>query len=240
TMRHGSTLHGAQNVDPARRMEPITYYLPRGPMGQLFAATEERAGRRRVAVVGLGTGTLAAYAKAGEDWTFFEIDPHVRDMATDPRYFSFYSQAPARKRVVLGDARLSLAADRAAPYDMILLDAFSSDAIPVHLLTREALDTYLRRLAPGGILGIHISNRYLDLEPVVAALARERGLASLVSTGPAGKRERYESIATWVAVARSENDLMLLHADSRWKPLTKRAIQPWTDDYSSLLAVFEP
>ncbi|MBB4635256.1 fused MFS/spermidine synthase [Longimicrobium terrae] len=240
TMRHGSTLHGAQNLTPALRREPITYYLRRGPMGQMFAATEDRAGRRRVAVVGLGTGTLAAYARAGEDWTFYEIDPHVRDMATDRRYFSYYSDAPATKRVVLGDARLSLAQAAGKQYDMILLDAFSSDAIPVHLLTREAMTTYMQRLAPGGILGIHISNRYLNLEPVVAALARERGLAAVISTGPTGKRERYESIASWIAVARSENDLMVLHADSRWKPLDKRAIQPWTDDYSSLLSVFQP
>jgi spermidine synthase len=236
-LRHGSTLHGAQSL--AHPRDPITYYLPFGPVGQIFAATEDRAGRRKVAVVGLGTGTTAAYARAGEDWTFYEIDPHVVRMANDRRYFTYLPDSPARTRIELGDARLSLARDSQPRYDMILLDAFSSDAIPVHLLTREAMGTYLGRLAPRGIIAIHISNRYLDLEPVVAALVRERGLAARVSSGPTGKRKRYESIATWITVARTEDDLAIVAADSRWKPLTDRRVRPWTDDYSSLLSVFQ-
>jgi spermidine synthase len=236
-LRHGSTLHGAQSL--AHPRDPITYYLPHGPMGQIFAATARRAGRRKVAVVGLGTGTTAAYARAGEEWTFYEIDPHVVKMATDRRYFTYLPDSPARTRIELGDARLSLARASQPRYDMILLDAFSSDAIPVHLLTREAMGTYLDRLAPGGVIAIHISNRYLDLEPVVAALVRERGLAARVSSGPDGKRKRYESIATWVTVARTEEDLAIVTADARWKPLTNRRVPPWTDDYSSLLSVFQ-
>ncbi|HEX2210727.1 MAG TPA: fused MFS/spermidine synthase, partial [Longimicrobium sp.] len=177
-LRHGSTLHGAQSMQAWRRREPLTYYLLHGPLGKVFAATADRAGTRRVAVVGLGTGTTAAYARPGEDWTFYEIDPGIERIARDTAYFTYLADSPARTRVVLGDARLSLARDTAATYDLILLDAFSSDAIPVHLVTREALQTYLARLAPRGIIAFHISNRYLDLEPVVAALAKDRGLAA--------------------------------------------------------------
>ncbi|HEX2202230.1 MAG TPA: fused MFS/spermidine synthase, partial [Longimicrobium sp.] len=235
---HGSTLHGAQNRDPAKRREPITYYIPTGPFGQVFASLQAPAGRRRVAVVGLGTGTAAAYAAAGDRWTFYEIDPHVERMARDPRYFTYLADAPADVRVVLGDARLSLAAARGERYDLIVLDAFSSDAIPMHLLTREAMGIYLDRLAPGGMVLYHVSNRYLDLEPVVAALARERGLVARVGTGSSFGR-RFHSGSRWVAVARTDDDLGPLMADHRWEAAeTKAGVAPWTDDFSSILAVY--
>ena len=175
---HGSTLHGAQSLLHPR--EPLTYYHRAGPLGQIFAATAEKAGRRRVAVVGLGTGTVAAYGNAGEAWTFYEIDPGILKIARDPRYFTYLRDSPAHIDVVLGDARLSLTHAPPHAYDLIIVDAFNSDAIPVHLLTREALGVYLDKLAPGGIVALHLSNRYLELEPVVAALARERGLKARV------------------------------------------------------------
>ena len=234
---HGSTLHGAQSLDPARRREPLTYYVQEGPLGQLFAATAEKAGRRRVAVVGLGTGTVAAYANAGEDWTFYEIDPGIVRIATDPKYFSYVHDSPAPTHIVLGDARLSLARAPRAKYDLIVVDAFNSDAIPVHLLTREALAIYMDKLAPGGAVALHLSNRYLDLEPEVAALARERGLVARV--GSANLSGFFISSSTWAVVARNEADLGPLSADSRWLParLSPR-VRPWTDDYSSLLSVW--
>ncbi|WP_420125639.1 spermidine synthase [Longimicrobium sp.] len=237
-LRHGSTLHGAQSLEPYRRREPLTYYLMHGPLGKVFAVTADRAGRRRVAVVGLGTGTTAAYARQGEDWTFYEIDPGIERIARDTAYFSYLADSPARTRVVLGDARLSLAqTDRT--YDLILLDAFSSDAIPVHLMTREALDTYLARLAPRGLIVFHISNRYLDLEPVVAALAKDRGLVTRAGVGPRDRRP-YESTSTWIAVARNAADLGPLTADANWwAPRLRADVEPWTDDYSSLLTVFD-
>jgi hypothetical protein len=240
-LRHGSTLHGAQSLRPERRREPLTYYLRRGPLGAVFAATADRAGERRVAVVGLGTGTTAAYAMSGEEWTFYEIDPGILRIAADPRYFSYLVDMPLRPRVILGDGRLSLAREEAdRRFDLILLDAFSSDAIPVHLMTLEALDTYLARLAPRGLIVFHVSNRYLDLEPVVAALAKERGLAARVGQGPNGDRGTYESMSTWIALARSEADLGTLMADANWwHPRLRRGVQPWTDDYSSLLTVFD-
>jgi spermidine synthase len=238
-LRHGSTLHGAQSLQGWRRREPLTYYVMHGPLGKVFAATGDRAGRRRVAVVGLGTGTTAAYAQPGEDWTFYEIDPGIERIARDTAYFSYLSDSPARTRVVLGDARLSLAADSTRKYDLILLDAFSSDAIPVHLMTRQALDTYLARLAPRGLVVFHVSNRYLDLEPVVAALAKDRGLVARAGVGPRDRRT-YESTSTWIALARTEADLGPLTADAYWwKPRLRADVKPWTDDYSSLLTVFD-
>ena len=240
-LRHGSTLHGAQSLVPERRRVPLTYYLRRGPLGQIFFASVLREGERRVAVVGLGTGTTAAYASPGEQWTFYEIDPGIERIARDTAYFTYLADAPVRPRVVLGDARLSLAADSAARYDLILLDAFSSDAIPVHLVTREALDTYLSRLAPGGIIAFHVSNRYLDLEPVVAALARDRGLVARAGQGPRDRAANaYESNSTWIALARRREDLsQLATARDWWNPRLRADVETWTDDYSSLLTVFE-
>lgn len=234
---HGSTLHGAQSLLHPR--EPLTYYHRAGPLGQIFAATAEKAGRRRVAVVGLGTGTVAAYGNAGEAWTFYEIDPGIVKIARDPRYFTYLRDSPARISVVLGDARLSLVHAPPHAYDLIIVDAFNSDAIPVHLLTREALGVYLDKLAPGGIVALHLSNRYLELEPVVAALARERGLRARV--GMSTLSGYFLSASTWAAVARSDDDFGPLVADSRWfqaKP--RRSVPAWTDDYSSLLSVWEP
>ncbi len=146
---HGTTLHGAQSMVPGLRREPLTYYRRGGPLGQVFASLPARPGRQ-VAVVGLGTGTSAAYGAPGERWTYFEIDPAVVRIARDPRYFTYLADSRARTEVALGDARLSLARAPDASFDLILLDAFSSDAIPVHLMTREALDLYLRKLRPGG------------------------------------------------------------------------------------------
>ncbi|HSU12502.1 fused MFS/spermidine synthase [Longimicrobium sp.] len=235
TLYHGSTLHGAQSMDPARRREPLTYYARGGPLGQLFAAKAPEDGRRRVAVVGLGTGTLAAYSNAGEDWTFYEIDPGILKMASDRRYFTYLSDSPARMRVVLGDARLSMAHAPPHGYDMILVDAFNSDAIPVHLLTREALGVYLDKLAPGGIIMLHLSNRYLELESVVAALAKDRGVAARI--GETNLRGFYISASSWAGVARSDADFGVLRTE--WRPaVNRRHVAPWTDDFSSILSVW--
>jgi len=234
---HGSTLHGAQSMIPGQTREPLTYYVRSGPLGRLFAARAEEAGHRRVAVIGLGTGTLAAYSNAGEDWTFYEIDPGVLQMSRNPKYFRYLSESPARPRVVLGDARLSIAHAPPHGYDMILVDAFNSDAIPVHLLTSEALGVYLDKLAPGGVVALHLSNRYLDLQPVVAALARQHGLAARV--GSSAPSEYLHSASVWAIVARSEADLGTLAVDSFWRPVRNpRNIAPWTDDFSSVLSVW--
>ncbi len=236
---HGSTMHGVQSLDPARARTPLAYYTREGPIGQVFAGF--KGGRpRSVAVVGLGAGALAAYAGDGQHWTFFEIDPAVVSLARDAGYFSYLKDAPARMDVVLGDARTSLATlDRT--YDLIVLDAFSSDAVPVHLLTREAIGLYLSRLEPGGLLAFHVSNRYLRLRQLFVALSRDAGLAHLkqidTNREPTGTWSgRLPS--DWILLARSREDFAALALDDRWTPLTDQPVRVWTDDYSNVLALF--
>jgi SAM-dependent methyltransferase len=234
---HGSTLHGAQPVARWARHDPLTYYVRNGPLGRMFASRAAEDGRRSVAVVGLGTGTTAAYSHPGESWTFYEIDPGVLEMARNRKLFTYLTDSPARVKVVLGDARLSMAKAPARSYDIIVVDAFNSDAIPVHLLTREALGMYLEKLKPGGVVVFHLSNRYLDLDPVVAALARDRGLVA--RRGLSSEPGFLNSTSEWAVVARSEADLGTMAADAFWTPVRNpRGIAVWTDDFSSVFSVW--
>jgi hypothetical protein len=235
---HGTTIHGAQFADSARRTRPLTYYHPAGPVGQVFQALEGRLGGRRIGAVGLGAGSLLCYASPGQEWTFYEIDPLIVRIARDPAYFSYLRDCPVRADVVLGDARLTLAREPSRRFALLVLDAFSSDAIPVHLLTREALALYQRLLEPGGALLIHISNKHLDLEPVVAALARDAGLEALIAeheVDPLREDQEMDYSCDWVLLTRQREDAGPLTGDSRWRKLTGRADQqPWTDDYSNV------
>jgi hypothetical protein len=247
-LRHGTTLHGSQSLEPSRRAEPLSYYQRKGPVGQLFTELDRRPGSVNMAVVGLGTGTLAAYARPGDRVTFFEIDRLVREIAFDPAYFTYAADARARGasvRLELGDARIRLeAVKRERPgerYDVIVVDAFTSDAIPVHLLTREALRLYFDLLGPRGILALHISNRYLRLEPVVANLAEDGPYARLLQNGDTGD-VRGGVEATWAILARGREDFGEMAADPRW---TEARLDPeprvgtWTDDFHNLLSVFK-
>lgn len=234
---HGNTLHGVQSLDPAKAGDPQAYYTREGPAGQVFDALA--AGQpRSVAVVGLGAGAMAALARPGDTWTFFEIDPAVVRLARDAGYFTYLRDARGSVDVVVGDARLSLArTDRT--FDIIVLDAFSSDAVPVHLLTREALQLYLSRLRPGGVLAFHASSRFLRLRPVFAALARDAGLADLREFDKRDERQSAWSGWTpseWVLLARSRDDFRALASDSRWGPIEDAPAAVWTDDYSNVLA----
>jgi hypothetical protein len=234
---HGDTVHGRQLTDPARRREPSGYYHVAGPAGDVLGAAGPP--RRSVGVVGLGIGDLAAYAKPGETWTFYEIDPAIARVAQDPRYFTFLADAfPDRRGLVIevGDARLSL--DRAAPggFDILVLDAFSSDSIPAHLLTREAFALYLEKLAPSGVIFANVSNRFLDLAPLVAAVATQSGLVAQVRLDD----EVGEELASagklpsrWMTMARSAADLAFL-PQTGWRE-AKPGGRAWTDDRSSLL-----
>jgi hypothetical protein len=248
-LRHGTTIHGRQSLVPARRAEPMAYYHTRGPIGQLYAELARRGRPLRVAVIGLGTGTMAAYARPGDVMTIYEIDTHVRDLALDPRFFTYVADARARGATIaieMGDARLRLEAVRrerpAERYDLILVDAFSSDAIPVHLLTREALRLYLDALEPDGILALHISNRYLRLEPVVAHLAEDAGLRGMVIDDPFAGEVEGGIESTLAIVARSPEAFGRLAADVHWtaSPLeVEPRVAVWTDDFHSLLSVFK-
>lgn len=238
---HGTTLHGMQSLEPARRREPLAYFHREGPVGQLVAAWRGSAAPRTVAVVGLGAGAIACHGVPDERWTFYEIDPVVEWIARDPGYFTFLRECPPAVDVVLGDARRSLAAAPSGRYGLIALDAYSGDAPPVHLLTREALALYLEKLAAAGLLAFNISNRHLDLEPVLADLALDARLAALVrhdAVVSAEDRARGRTPARWVVMARAAADLGALGADPRWRPAQRRAgAAMWTDDFSSLLPV---
>ncbi len=231
-LSHGTTDHGAQSTrDPE---EPLGYYGRTSPIGQALAARRPSA----VAVVGLGAGTLAAYGSAGQRWTFYEIDPAVVGIARDPRLFTFLRDSRAAIQVVIGDARLTLAR-AAASYDVFVLDAFSSDAIPAHLLTKEAFALYLTRLARGGIIALHVSNRFLDVRRVVAAVARDLRLAGLYQmhegAPPEDPLAEGKFPSEWVVLARSAEDLRALMRDGRWTLVPDPATRAWTDDFSHVL-----
>ena len=247
-LRHGTTLHGAQSLRPDKARNPLTYYAPDSGIGLAMAAAPALFGPdARLGVVGLGTGSLTCYARPGQDWSMFEIDPLMVELATDPRVFSYVSRCKPDIRIVIGDARLKLAEEPAGRFDLLAVDAFSSDAIPLHLLTREAFETYRRTLAPGGILLVHVSNRYLDLEPVVAAIARANGLtarARVYVPDTDGEAESYNA-SIWIALAQSEAAMLRFteatgHGEV-WLPLRPRAGVPaWSDGFASVLPVLKP
>jgi len=234
---HGTTLHGMQALDPAQQTEPLTYFNREGPIGQAFAALPARASRD-IAVVGLGIGTLASYRTPGQQWTFYEIDPEVEHIARAEKYFTFMRSCGDACRVVLGDARLSLARTQ-QQYGVIVLDAFSSDAIPIHLMTSEALGLYLSRLAPGGALAFHISNRHLNLAPVLARTALSHGLAVRWQRHNTNQRITPALFSsTWMVMARNDGDLGPLATDQRWRvPAIPPSTPLWTDDFSNIVSV---
>jgi hypothetical protein len=237
---HGTTIHGRQSTQLSKQCEPLSYYHRTGPLASVFAAFDSRPGSPNVAVVGLGTGATAAYARPGQRWTFYEINPAVVRVAETPDYFTYlsYCARAVPVSIVLGDARLRLADAPAAAYGLIVLDAFSSDAIPLHLMTVEALDLYLSKLAPGGVLLFHVSNRSLDLHPVVADLALSRGLAALASDDNTRNPDKEPS--HWVAVARAAEDLAPLAGGALWQPLAgDPSRRVWTDDYSNIVRIFK-
>jgi hypothetical protein len=234
---NGTTLHGVKSLEPGRENLPMAYYSPEGPFGRFFAASAPGS-VRHVAVIGLGTGSLACYAQPGQDWTFYEIDPVVERIARDPRYFGFLASCGNSPRIVLGDARLNIGRAPDGAYDVLIVDAFSSDAIPMHLLTREALALYLRKLAPGGRLLFHISSRTLDLRPVIGALAADAGVPArtLFDLPPPGSSAWRRAPALVVAVAGRGGDLAGLDAADGWTPMHPREAQfLWTDQRSDIL-----
>ncbi len=241
-LEHGTTVHGIQNRKPQWRREPLGYYARVGPVGQLFTAWR-RMGRplSKVGAVGLGAGAVAAYAETGEEWTFFEIDPVVERIARNPEYFTYLTDCRGTVKVVLGDARLSLQRST-EQFDLLLLDAYSSDSIPLHLLTREAVRLYLERLKRGGWLVFHFSNRQLDLEPVLAALAEDAGLACRIQEQDivsAANRARGVFTSSWAVMCRDEAHLGVLLNDIRWQPpQNTRRLPVWTDDYASIVSVW--
>ncbi|TDB37914.1 MAG: hypothetical protein D9V44_07650 [Actinobacteria bacterium] len=235
---HGTTLHGLQFTDE-RRTEPTAYFVRSGPLGDVFA---ELATRRpdgaSIGVVGLGVGTIAAYERPTDAMTYFEVDHAVITLAQDRRYFTYLSDAPSAPRIVLGDGRLSLAAMPAGSFDLLVLDAFSSDAVPAHLLTREAMRAYLRTLEPGGVLVFQLTNRHFDLTPAVAETARSVGLEArtLAYTPDAAARERLAAQASRWLVAGTPEAMGRFEA-AGWETPVRGPVL--TDDYTSILQLMK-
>jgi hypothetical protein len=235
---HGTTVHGAERISEtnSQRPEPLTYYYFGGPLSEVIEAARSAQGSiKQVAVVGLGTGSLACHQRDREHWTFFEIDPEVARIARDNRSFHFLSACGPTDEIVLGDARLTLSAS-SERYDLIVLDAFSSDAIPIHLLTREALYSYLARLELHGVIAFHVSNRHMELASVVAAVGATEGLTAYFKedNGADDFLNDYRANAQVVVMARVVTDLGDLPSRSGWRRIEPK-VAAWTDDYSDIL-----
>jgi hypothetical protein len=245
---HGTTRHGVQAQDANLRSVPTSYYHRTGPIGQIVAAYGPSGRLDRVAVIGAGAGTIAAYGEPGRSITFYEIDPAVVRIARDPSLFSYVTDSKGVVAFVTGDGRLEITKAPEGDYGLIVVDAFSSDAIPVHLLTREALAVYLHKLRPGGVLAMHLTNQNLDLVPVVDALISDAGLAGLVQQNDVDSAEELmqgKDASQWAVIARDGATLAPLASDPRWTPLPVHPGAPpdrrylWTDDYSSIFSIVE-
>ncbi len=236
---HGVTLHGAQSTDPAKKRAPTTYYHRDSPVGQVFRAYGSETWPARAGLVGLGIGTLSCYAKPGQRWSYFEIDPLSVRIAKDNRYFSYLSDCLADSRIVLGDGRRSLERESDGSFDLLVMDAFSSDAVPMHLLTKEAIRLYLAKLKPDGIIAYHISNWNLDLRPVLAAAARDLDIAALVYSTETPKAVRnFERSSRWVVMSRRQERLKALQEHGEWRAMQVASERlAWSDDFSSLFDI---
>jgi len=243
---HGNTIHGVQSRLPGQERKPQAYYHRTGPMGQVFNALNKPAhrfsGPRKVAIVGLGAGGMACYARDLDTWTFYEIDPLVADIAKDPNLFTYLRDCPAKWDIILGDGRLMLAQKPEEKYDVLMMDAYSSDSLPVHLITREALTLYKTKMAPNGLLIFNISNRNLDLESTVGNLARDAGLIAYCrDDGNITPAQAFDgkTASQFVVMARSLDDLEGISSASGWKPIKTNDAEPvWNDNYSSILSIF--
>jgi hypothetical protein len=243
-LKNGSTIHGAERIatedgePPTGRPQPITYYHDKSAMSRVIEAVRTRKGAPlRAAVIGLGSGSLACRIGPGETWRFFEIDPTIIAIARDPERFSFLSSCAPDLPVVLGDARLTLAEEPDHVYDLIIVDAYSSDAIPVHLATAEAMAVYKSKLAPQGVVVMHISNRHLELRSVVEGIATANGLKTWIWSRTSEETDDANYIfGSDVAIsAENENDIGALSHDTFWVLTPPNpSVRTWTDDYSNI------
>jgi spermidine synthase len=255
TLSHGTTLHGEQIFSNGQRDEPQTYYHKTGPIGQVFEDLHDELANKHLAFIGLGTGTLACYGEPGQQLTFYDIDPTVVYIARDSGYFTYLADCRAKYDIELGDARLRIMRAADASYKLIVVDAFSSDAIPVHLITREAIELYFRKLTKDGILAVHISNRHLDLSPVLANVAEALGLSAIRRQDDEDDEIPNKSASDWVLLARQESYFGKLredlsphsddgkgaesHENKHWRrPSPNPRVGVWTDDFSNILSVF--
>ena len=242
TLVHGGIKHGVQLVsdDPERRRIPLSYYAESGPLGSIFRGFESVRRLRRVGVAGLGIGTVAAYAEPGQEYVFFEIDPEVVRIAHNPDWFTFLADCRGDVRVVVDDARLALDREPDGSLDLLVVDAFTGDSVPTHLLTREALALYGRVLASGGGIALHVSNKYLDLVPVVERLAADGGWMALQGRDDDVPADFARTPSEWMVLSRSLELIKAIYAAPtssrwRWQPCAERPSgRPWTDDHTAV------
>jgi tetratricopeptide (TPR) repeat protein len=234
---HGSTCHGTQSLGQHERHDPWAYYNREGPLGRIFRALRFRQPLlANIGVLGLGAGAIAAYGQPGERITFYEIDPAVERIARNPQYFTYLADSHAKIDVVLGDARVSLVHGPPRKFDLLVVDVFSSDSVPIHLITREAMKIYLDRLTEHGLLAVHVSSRYLNMTPILGRLAEDAGMVARIGVDSfaRGGPKRYAS--EWVIMVRRADDLKWFAADTVWDPLLSDGGRVWSDDFSNVVA----
>lgn len=239
---HGTTKHGAQRLLPQFVTTPLTYYSRPGPMGQLFKTFDAQNDDWIIGSVGLGAGALACYAKPQQHWRFYEIDPLVIKIAQNPDYFSYLQYCSKNAEMIVGDARLSLAREADATFDLLILDAFSSDSVPTHLLTREAIQLYFAKLKPNGLLAFHITNRHLMLKKVLADHAANLNLAALIQEFKPLQTMPLVVATDWVVMAKNENLLAPLRQSrlGNWQKMPLYFdMKPWTDDFTNIIGIWK-
>jgi SAM-dependent methyltransferase len=230
---HGDTLHGMESQDPTLSGKPLSYYHETGPVGDIMKLISVRP-NQHVAVVGLGTGSMAGWGRPDRHITFFDIDPQVEDIARS--FFTYLKRCDTNCNIVIGDGRISIEKSPDNEFDVLMLDAFNSDSIPAHLVSREAVQMYLKKLKPNGLILFHVSNRYMDVESLVSAVSLDVGLHGLVryddDEEPTGKTS-----SDYVVVARNTEAFGDLNSDENWEVVKPKAIRPWTDDYSNMMSI---
>jgi SAM-dependent methyltransferase len=235
---HGDTLHGAEKISTGDSGQPLSYYHRTGPAGDVMRMLATKQSQR-VGIIGLGAGSMAAYAGPGRSMTFFEIDPEMEGIARE--FFTFLNRCGSNCKVVIGDGRLELERMPEGYFDFLMLDAFSSDSIPAHLMSREALKLYLSRLTPDGVLLFHVSNRYLDVARLVSALITDASLVGYIKRDEAGPlQSEGKASSIHIVAARRLEDLGSLPSIGGWMPVAHPSSPPvWTDDYSNLLGIIQ-
>jgi hypothetical protein len=242
---HGTTVHGAQSIVPAYRHVPQTYYVPESGIGRVMASSNAKT----VGIVGLGSGALACYAKPGQQWSFYEIDPLVVQIAQNRKLFTYLSDCTPKAEMIVGDARLKLKEIAPGSYDMLVIDAFSSDSIPLHLITANAFDLYRSRLSKNGVLMVHVSNRYMDLLPVIGNIAQAQGWQAWTYKNlTAGEKKQYGMYGTpsiWIMLTQKAGNAPpslseVQRKDAGWTPLgPDSSSKLWTDNYANTLSVLK-
>lgn len=239
---HGTTKHGAQRLGADVSRTPLTYFSRPGPIGQLFTVFDGSNRNWDIGIIGLGAGTLTCYAKEGQNWTFYELDPLVVEIAENPAYFTYISQCNPKVNMVVGDARLSLEKEPDQKFDLYVVDAFSSDSIPTHLLTQEAIKLYFKKLKPNGILALHITNRHLALKKVLSDHAKQLKLAALIQEFKPGEDIPLVVATDWVVMASKPETLEPLRASDlgSWQKLPLYFdLKPWTDDFTNIVTIWK-